>query len=123
MEESIEKLLQQAYQRGYYQGFQAGYQKAESDFSCGENRKSAPGNILELPIQALGLSTRVENCLIRAGCNSIHDVVNLSDRQTRCTRHMGPAAARDVAKALEAYNIHSAVWMQYLIPDDNRKFY
>ena len=122
MEEAMEKLLE-AYQRGYYQGFQAGYLKAESDFSCGENHKSAPWDILELPIQALGLSTRVQNCLIRAGCSSIQDVVNLSDRQTRCTHHMGPAAARDVAKALEAYNIHSAVWMQYLIPDNNGKFY
>jgi len=123
MDESTEKLLYQAYQRGYIQGFHTGYKKAESDFSCGENHKCAMKDILELPIQALGLSTRVENCLIRAGCSSIQDVVNIQDPKIRRTRYMGPTAARDVARALDSFNIHCAVWMQYLDLNGKKTFY
>ena len=55
------------------------------------------------PIQALGLSRRAYNCLMRGGIHTVAQVLALSDEELLAIRQMGPVTLAEVHAKLETY--------------------
>jgi hypothetical protein len=74
----LEQNITEAYRRGYIQGCCAGYEDGK------EGRTGIvmdSEDVAELPIVAMGLSTRAYHCLHRFGCRFVSDVVRLRGEQ------------------------------------------
>ena len=70
--------------------------------------------VAELPIGAMGLSTRAYNCLFFAGCRFVSDVVRLRGEQILQMRNLGKVTAAEIAGALENLGIRGTDWDLYL---------
>ena len=107
----LEQNTRETYRRGYRQGYRAGYQDAKEGKSGIVMDSDA---VAELPIGAMGLSTRAYNCLHRFGCRFVSDVVKLSNLQILQMRNLGKVTAREIAGALENLGIRGTDWEAYL---------
>lgn len=58
-------------------------------------------NVLDTPIQKLGLSTRSCNGLLRGGCKTLGDALNLSGQQLTAIRNIGEKCRREIISTLE----------------------
>ena len=58
-------------------------------------------NVLDTPIQKLDLSTRSCNGLIRGGCETLGDVLNLSGQQLMALRCIGEKSRKEIISMLE----------------------
>ena len=101
----------EAYRKGYLQGYRAGYQDAKEGKSGIVLESDA---VEELPIGAMGLSTRAYNCLFFAGCRFVSDVVRLRGAQILQMRNLGKVTAAEVAETLENLGIRGTDWDLYL---------
>ena len=54
-----------------------------------------------IPISVLGLSTRPKNCLLRAGIETVGELMELSDDQLLMIQSMGAHSAREVRRRLD----------------------
>lgn len=109
------KLALSEYNRGYSVGYQMGYQDGAADAASGKSRPVAPDEILNLPIEQLGLSTRAYNCMIAAKCKRIGDVARLSDEQIATMKSLGKVSANEIAQALKTQNVQHTAWDKYLL--------
>ena len=100
--------------QSYYAGYLAGYQQGIYDALNGNITKIPSNDIAMLPIQAMGLSTRANNCLCRAGCSCVGDVTALSEQTLATMRHMGKKTAAEIAHWLDQHHIHHTPWKKYL---------
>ena len=107
----LEQNTREAYRRGYLQGYRAGYQDAKEGKS---GIVMDSDDAAELPIGAMGLSTRAYNCLFFAGCRFVSDVVKLRDLQILQMRNLGKVTAREIAGVLENLGIRGTDWEAYL---------
>lgn len=64
-------------------------------------RKVEINNLLDSPIETLGLSSRAYNCLRRAGKKTIKDVALMSISELQSIRNMGSKSVYEVESALE----------------------
>ena len=101
----------EAYRKGYLQGYRAGYQDAKEGKSGIVMDSDA---VAELPLGAMGLSTRAYNCLFFAGCRFASDAAGLSGSQILQMRNLGKVTAGEIARALEKLGIHGTDWEAYL---------
>jgi DNA-directed RNA polymerase alpha subunit len=92
----------EAYRKGYLQGYRAGYQDAKEGKSGIVMDSDA---VAEIPIGAMGLSTRAYNCLFFAGCRYASDVAGLSGSQILQMRNLGKVTAKEIAGVLEKLGI------------------
>ena len=107
----MEQNITEAYRRGYIQGYSVGYEDGK------EGRTGIVMNsddVAELPIGAMGLSTRAYNCLFFAGCRFVSDVVRLRGAQILQMRNLGKVTAAEIAGALENLGIRGTDWDLYL---------
>ena len=98
----------------YYKGYVAGYRDCLAEAASGNVEKSAEIDIVSLPVKAMALPTRAYNCLIRAGCIHIADVVALSEYTIATMRHLGTKSASEIAHWLDAHGLCYSAWNKYL---------
>lgn len=98
----------------YYKGYIAGYRDGIRDAYSGQVTKKHEDDIINLPVKAMAISTRSYNCLVRAGCTYIADVVMLSDQTISTMRNMGTKSASEIAHWLDAQGISYSAWRKYL---------
>lgn len=98
----------------YYKGYIAGYRDGIKAAISGKIQNPEEMTVLDLPIKASGLSARACNCLERAGCTYIADVVNLSDRTIATMRNIGVKTAGEIASWLDDHGICYSAWSAYL---------
>ena len=106
----MEKLQQDA----YYKGYMAGYRDGLREAADGKTEMAMRGDILDRPVEELGLSTRAYNCLTRAGCVSVADIAALDAYTVASLRNMGAKTAAEIARCLVAHGVRSGAWLTYL---------
>lgn len=111
----LRKVALREYDKGYSTGYQAGYQDGATDATNGSHKPTAPDEILNLPIEHLGLSTRAHNCMVAAYCKRIGDVARLTDEQIATMKRLGKISANEIAQALQAQGIKRTAWDSYLL--------
>lgn len=98
----------------YRKGYLAGYRDGLKDASNGRTLQMVESDISNLPIQAMNLSSRAYNCLIRAKCEYIGDVISLSENKILTTRTLGAKTASEIADWLDRNGIRYSAWSKYL---------
>lgn len=97
----MRKRIQEEYQRGYHLGYCTGYRKGL------EEVPDAPDtDILDLPLETLGLSPRALNCLKVKGYQSIRDIVELKEPQIFCIRNLGKKCGQEIGEKLHVFGIY-----------------
>ena len=98
----------------YYEGYLAGYRDGVRDGISGKATVNIGNDLKELPVWAMSLSARACNCLTRAGCKSVADVLSLSDHTIATMRNLGVKTAAEIADWLEAHGAGYSAWSKYL---------
>lgn len=98
------------YQKGYVAGYRDGIKAA----SQGKSEENIAGNMPDLPIEAMQVSARARNCLIRAGCIYASDISKLSEEKIATMRNLGPKSAAEIAQWLDNHGINYSAWCKYL---------
>ena len=62
---------------------------------------SSATDLSSAPVSVLGLSTRPKNCLLRAGIETVGELMELSDDQLLMIQNMGAHSAREVRRRLD----------------------
>ena len=106
----MEKAQLDLYSKGYVAGYRAGME----DASRGKTIEMIHQDWVNLPIEALELSTRAYNCLVGAGCVYIADVLALSDQTISTMRNLGKVTASEIAHSLDAIGLRYSRWCNYL---------
>ena len=106
--------MEQSQNDPYYRGYIAGYRDGIKDGSCGKSASTVESDIVNLPIQAMALSTRAKNCLSQAGCKYIEDVASLNARTIAQIRNLGAKTASEIAHWLDSHGICYSAWSEYL---------
>ena len=97
------------YYKGYIAGYRAGIAAAEQG-----NLPETNDELLSLPIETMQLSSRARNCLTRAGCRYILDVVSLSAPAIASMRNLGSKSASEIAGWLDQNGVCYSPWSKYL---------
>ena len=106
-----ERARGEGYKTGYDQGYKNGY----LDGKNGTEQLSISEELLNYPIESLGISVRAFNCLRRAKCLRVGDVVKLSAVQIERLRNLGPKSANEIACALRNIGIPNTNWCRYIL--------
>ena len=61
----------------YCKAYIQGYRDGVRDVQSGKDLTNVHSDLTQLPIEAMALSTRAYNCLTRANCHSIGNVLSL----------------------------------------------
>ena len=98
----------------YYSAYIAGYRDGVADAYSGNVKSHGSTDPGKIPVAALGLSTRACNCLLRANCQTVADVLALEEHTVRIMRNLGPKTAAEIAQWLAEHHYLSSIWAQYL---------
>lgn len=101
------------YKRGYLAGYRKGYAEGVENTRQGVKPVISKSEILDIPIEAMPISTYAKNCLIRANILHIRDLIALDEQNIYCIRGMGAVTADQIAKALHKYGIPNTAWDGY----------
>ena len=104
-----------AYGKGFKTGYDQGYQDGYSDGKNGREQPSVSEEIMNHPIESLGLSVRAFNCLRRAQCLRVGDVIRLSAEQIEGLPTLGPKSANEIACTLRDIGIPNTSWCHYTL--------
>ena len=104
-----------AYNKGYAQGYSAGYTYCTTDQQHPSAHNHSPGNIHNLPIENMGLSSRAYHCLKSAGYLYVHDIAELDSTKIARIRGLGARSANEVALALQKLGLTFTVWNNYIL--------
>ena len=108
-------VKKRAYGEGYKTGYDQGYKDGYADGQNGVEQPSISEELLNHPIDSLGLSVRAYNCLLRAGCERVGDAVRLSVDQIQRMRNLGPKSANEIACAIRDLGIPNTRWSTYIL--------
>lgn len=108
-------IKERAYGEGYKTGYDQGYKDGYADGQNGVEQPSISEELLNHPIDSLGLSVRAYNCLLRAGCERVGDAVRLSEDQIQRMRNLGPKSANEIACAIRDLGIPNTRWSTYIL--------
>lgn len=98
----------------YYKAYITGYRDGVADAYSGKVQAHKTRDPAKIPVTVLGLSTRACNCLVRANCQTVADVLALDEYAVRTMRNLGPKTAAEIAQWLVDHYYFSSVWVQYL---------
>ena len=107
MDEHIRLLKQQTYQEGYIVGYQRGIADSR------DGVQTIP-DLLDRPLQFLGLSVRPYNSLDRAGYRTVREVVSMNQLEILKTRNLGAKGLHEIAQALWNLGIRDSQWNEWL---------
>ena len=105
----LRKRIAEEYDRGYHTGFCDGYRQGMTGPPA-----SVSDDVLDLPLETLGLTRRTFNCLDHYRCRSVRDAAVLEERKIRVIRNLGPIAAREIAEKFHEYGIIHTAWDVFL---------
>ena len=98
------------YKKGYIQGYWDGIKDATSGKTTDWQRL----DIVELTIQAMGISTRACNCLKNAGYTHVKDLLTLNSYDIGRMRNIGRVTASEIARWLTEQGILCTAWSEYV---------
>ena len=110
----MEKQKDSIYCKGYRNGYLDGYRDGILAAQTGEYRKYSENEMMNLPIEAMEITTRAHNCLVRLGCRYISDLLELREENLQRARNMGSKTAAEIAGWLEQNGFSHSVWSRYL---------
>ncbi len=93
--------------RAYHRGYRAGFLDG---LAAGEKGNAELLDTLQLPIEALGLSSRPLNCLHACGCQRVRDVAGLPEEAILRMRNLGAKSAAEIVSVLHQYKIFGTAW-------------
>lgn len=105
----MRKRIQEEYQKGYHIGYCTGYRKGLE-----ESPETRSADLLDLPLETLGLSPRAYNCLHVRGYQRIRDITGLDETQIRYIRNLGKKSGQEIGEKLQSLGIHHTVWDLFL---------
>ena len=70
--------------------------------------------IMDMPVKGMGISARARNCLDRAGCEKVSDVVAMDEEAIWRTRNMGVATAGEIARWLQDQGLEYSAWRRFI---------
>ncbi len=100
---------------GYKKGYAEGYKNGAYDTEHGVVPNGGHEDLLEQPVETMGLSARALHCVQIYKCERIGDVVRIPDETIRRMRGLGKTSADEIARELQAYGIESTDWYSYLL--------
>lgn len=100
---------------GYKVGYKQGYKDGNADGRNGVEQPAISDKLLNHPINSMGLSVRAFNCLHRASCERVGDVVRMTEYQIQTLRNLGPKSANEIACALRDMGIPNTNWETYIL--------
>lgn len=103
------------YNKGYSKGYTDGYRHGRFDQENNIKHSYGPDDLLAQPVEYLNLSTRAQQCLFLHGCETVGDVVRLTEDVIRATRNLGRKSADEIARKLKATGIQGSAWDQFLL--------
>ena len=106
------KQASEAYNRGFQKGYDQGYQNGMKDAREGNLPEDSAEEILNLPLEALGLSMRTYNCLA-ASIRTVRDLTQRNLEDLCCYRNLGPKGMRELLRIMNRLGVK-------LQPDDPR---
>lgn len=106
--------LSEEYNRGYKQGYLAGYQAGVGAAIQGRQDSNVAEDVALLPVELMEVSTRAKNCLRKAGCNNIGNVINLEMNAVIRIKNLGKATGKEIATWLDAHGMPYTVWNQFI---------
>lgn len=112
---NMKRLAADSYSRGYAEGYKMGYKNGDHDARKNVEAPKIPDEMLNLPIEALGLSVRAFNCLKAARCELIGDVFRLDEERIIRMRNLGKISADEIARALHKREIKGTAWDGFLL--------
>lgn len=112
---NMKRLVADSYSRGYTEGYKIGYKNGDHDARNGVSAPKVPDEILNLPIETLGLSVRAFNCLKAARCDLIGDVVRLDEERIMRMRNLGKVSADEITRSLHKRGIKNTAWDGFLL--------
>jgi len=96
--------------REYIRGYRDGYLRGIEDAHNGFTETNTEIEILDIPLQGVGLSVRAQRCLWRAGCATLRDVMTLSEESIRRMRNLGVITAKEITQLLNDNGIYFTAW-------------
>ena len=97
-----------------FKAYIAGYRDGVADAYSGKAKTGISNDPAKIPVPVMGLQTRVCNCLLMAGCQTVADILALDDDAVRRMWNLGPKTASEIAHWLAEHYYFSPVWVQYL---------
>ncbi len=111
--------LKVAKQESETQGFRRGYAQGYKDGSYDTEHCIVPNGgleeVLDKPVETLGLSSRALHCQQFYKCARIADVARIPDTTIRVMRGLGAVTADEIARALQDNGIVHTAWEAFLI--------
>lgn len=96
--------------REYVRGYRDGYLRGIEDTRRGLTETNVGIEILDVPLQGVGLSVRAQRCLQRAGCNNLRDAIALSEESIRRIKNLGVITADEIGQLLNNNGIYYTAW-------------
>lgn len=109
-----ERARGEGYKTGYDQGYKDGYEDGKN----GIEKPVISEELLNHPIDSMGLSVRAFKCLLRTGCERVGDVVRMSVYQIQTLRTLGSKSANEIACTLRDMGISNTNWTSYILQEN-----
>lgn len=97
-----------------YKAYITGYRDGVADAYSGKAQSHVSNDPSKIPVAVMGLPSHARNCLTRAGCNTLADVLALDEDAVCRMRGLGPKTAAEIAHWLADHYYFSRVWVHYL---------
>ena len=98
----------------YFEGYMSGYRDGIRNTLHSMEKKNEQEDFADLPISAMCISTRAKNCLRKAGCENITDVMELQEKKIAVMRGLGEKSAREIAIWLDEHGFVATAWHKCL---------
>lgn len=105
----VKKKMNEAERRGFEQGYHEGYM-AGVEVRDIKQDEAKVADIMDFPVKAMPLSSRVCNALHSNGCRCIRDVVMQNIEAIRQMRQIGEKGIKEVVQALHSYGFTHTQW-------------
>ena len=79
-----------------------------------EKRKADVSNQLQMNLEELDLTIRSFNCLKKRGCNTVGDIVKLTEEEIIETKNLGRKSMIEIAEKLRSIGVHKTVWDDFI---------
>ena len=103
------------FNKGFSKGYAEGYRHGRADQENNVNYSYGPEDLMAQPVEYLNLSTRAQQCLFYRNCETVGDVVRLTEDTIRTTRNLGKKSADEIARKLHAAGAKGSAWDQFLL--------
>ena len=70
------------------------------------NEEANKSSVLQMSIDDLDLTVRSNNCLRRAGINTVEDIINKTEDELICVRNLGSKSLEEVKNKIEELGLH-----------------